>query len=231
MSRVFVVAAHPDDEVLGCGGTLLRHVSKGDKVYVLFVSDGVSGRYVTHSKDNKAKISREIFKRENMAKKAAKIGKFTIVDFLNLKNLELHTYPHNFLTNIIFNYFKKYKPDIVYTHYEHDLNVDHYHTFFSTFVASRPNSEFKIKKLLSFEIPSSTDWGINSNNKLFNPNYFVDISKYFKKKELLLNQYKFEMRKTPHSRSIKNINALSIVRGGVVGFHKAEAFFINRIIE
>ena len=92
-------------------------------------------------------------------------------------------------------------------------------------------SPFKIKKLLSFEIPSSTDWGINSNNKIFNPNYFVDISKYFKKKELLLNQYKFEMRKTPHSRSIKNINALSIVRGGVVGFHKAEGFFINRIIE
>ena len=231
MSKIFVVAAHPDDEVLGCGGTLLRHVSNGDKVYVLFVSDGVSGRYSADSKDTKAKISREIFKRENMAKKVAKIGKFTIVDFLNLKNLELHTYPHNFLTNIIFNYFKKYKPDIVYTHYEHDLNVDHYHTFFSTFVASRPNSEFKIKKLLSFEIPSSTDWGINSNNKLFNPNYFVDISKYSKKKELLLNQYKFELRKAPHSRSIKNINALSIVRGGLVGFNKAEAFFINRIIE
>ena len=210
MNTVFVVAAHPDDEVLGCGGTLLRHVSNGDKVYVLFVSDGVSGRYSADSKDTKAKISREIFKRENMAKKVAKIGKFTIVDFLNLKNLELHTYPHNFLTNIIFNYF---------------------HTFFSTFVASRPNSEFKIKKLLSFEIPSSTDWGTNSNNKLFNPNYFVDISKYFKKKELLLNQYKFEMRTAPHSRSIKNINALSIVRGGVVGFHKAEAFLINRIID
>ncbi len=231
MSTVFVVAAHPDDEVLGCGGTLLRHVRNGDKVYVLFVSDGVSGRYSADTKDTKAKISREIFKRENMAKKVAKIGKFTIVDFLNLKNLELHTYPHNFLTNIIFNYFKKYRPDIVYTHYEHDLNIDHYHTFFSTFVASRPNSEFKIKKLLSFEIPSSTDWGINSNNKLFNPNYFVDISKYFKKKELLLNQYKFEMRTAPHSRSIKNINALSIVRGSVAGFHKAEAFFINRIIE
>ena len=231
MSRVFVVAAHPDDEVLGCGGTLLRHVSNGDKVYVLFVSDGVSGRYRADSKDRKAKISREVFKRENMAKKVAKIGKFTIVDFLNLKNLELHTYPHNFLTNIIFNYFKRYKPDIVYTHYEHDLNVDHYHTFFSTFVASRPNSEFKIKKFLSFEIPSSTDWGINSNNRSFDPNYFVDILKDSKKKELLLNQYKFEMRKPPHSRSIKNINALSIVRGGVVGIHKAEAFFINRIID
>ena len=227
MSKIFVVAAHPDDEVLGCGGTLHKHVNNGDKVFILFVSDGVSARYKTNEK---TKCTNEILKRKKMARNVAKIGNFTIVDFLNLKNLELHTYPHNFLTNIIFNYFKKYKPDIVYTHYEHDLNVDHYHTFFSTFVASRPNSEFQIKKLLSFEIPSSTDWGINSNNKIFNPNYFVDISKFSKKKELLLNKYKFEIRKTPHSRSIPNINALSVVRGGMAGVHKAEAFFVNKII-
>ena len=231
MSTVFVVAALPDDEVLGCGGTLLRHVSNGDKVYVLFVSDGVSGRYSNDSKDTKTKISREIFKRENMAKKVAKIGKFTIVDFLNLKNLELHTYPHNFLTNIIFNYFKKYKPDIVYTHYEHDLNIDHYYTFFSTFVASRPSKNFKIKKLLSFEIPSSTDWGINNNGRLFAPNYFVDIKNFIKKKIILLNQYKFEMRQPPHSRSIKNITSLSVFRGGSVGFHNAEAFYVNKILK
>ena len=228
MNKVFVVAAHPDDEILGCGGTLLKHVSQGDKVYVLFVTEGVSGRY---KPNEKIEYSKEILKRKKMAIKAAKIGKFKIVDFLNLKNLELHTYRHNFLTNIIVKYFKKYKPDIVYTHYEHDLNIDHYYTFFSTFVASRPNSEFKIKKLLSFEIPSSTDWGINSRGRIFNPNYFVDISRYSKKKERLLNQYKFEMRKPPHSRSIKNINALSIFRGGMAGLHKAEAFFINKIID
>ena len=228
MKKVFVVAAHPDDEVLGCGGTLLKHVYKGDKVYILFVSEGVTGRYKINEID---KSKKEIFKRENMARKAAKIGRFKIVDFLNLKNLNLNNYPHNYLTNIIVKYFKKYKPDIVYTHYEHDLNIDHYQTFFSTFVASRPNPNFNIKKLLSFEVPSSTDWGINTNGRLFNPNYFVDISKFSKEKEKLFNEYKFEMRKTPHSRSIKNINALSIYRGGTVGLNKAEAFFINRIID
>jgi len=228
MKKVFVVAAHPDDEVLGCGGTLLKHVYKGDKVYILFVSEGVTGRYKINEID---KSKKEIFKRENMARKAAKIGRFKIVDFLNLKNLNLNNYPHNYLTNIIVKYFKKYKPDIVYTHYEHDLNIDHYQTFFSTFVASRPNPNFNIKKLLSFEVPSSTDWGINTNGRLFNPNYFVDISKFSKKKEKLLNEYKFEMRKTPHSRSIKNINALSIYRGGTVGLNKAEAFIVNRIID
>ena len=227
MSNVFVIAAHPDDEVLGCGGTLLKHVDKGDKVYILFVSEGVSGRF---NKNQKAECLKEISKREEMAIKAAKLGKFEIVDFLNLKNLELNSYPHNYLTNIIFKYFKKYKPEIVYTHYEHDLNIDHYHTFFSTYVASRPNNDFKINKLLSFEIPSSTDWGIKSNGRQFCPNYFVDIKKYIKKKEILLNQYKFEMRKTPHSRSIKNIISLSVFRGGVVGLHNAEAFYINKII-
>ena len=225
MKKIFVVAAHPDDEVLGCGGTLLKHINEGDKVYVLFVSDGVSGRF-NNNQDLKCK--KEIIKRKQMAIKVAKLGNFKIVDFLDLKNLELNSYPHNYLTNIIIKYFEKYKPDIVYTHYEHDLNIDHYHTFFSTFVASRPNNDFRIKKLLSFEVPSSTDWGVG--NKSFVPNYFVDIKKYKSKKERLLKFYKYEMRLPPHSRSIKNINSLSIFRGGTVGLENAEAFVVNRII-
>ena len=226
MKKIFVVAAHPDDEILGCGGTLLKHIHNGDKVYILFVSEGVSGRY--DKKDSKKCIV-EIKKRQEMAKKAAIHGKFEIIDFLNLDNLQLNNYPHNYLTNIIYKYFKKYKPDIVYTHYEHDLNIDHYHTFYSTFVASRPNNDFKIRKLLSFEIPSSTDWGIG--NKSFIPNYFVDIKKYKSQKEKLLKFYKHEMRLPPHSRSIKNLNSLSIFRGGIVGLDNAEAFLVNRIID
>ena len=226
MKKIFVVAAHPDDEILGCGGTLLKHIDNGDKVYILFVSEGVSGRY--DKKDSK-KCTVEIKKRQEMAKKACRLGKFEIIDFLNLQNLQLNNYPHNYLTKIIYKYFKEYKPDIVYTHYEHDLNIDHYQTFFSTFVASRPNNDFSIKKLLSFEIPSSTDWAIGS--KSFIPNYFVDIEKYKIKKEKLLKFYKYEMRKPPHSRSIKNINSLSIFRGGIVGLNNAEAFLVNKIVD
>lgn len=226
MSIVFVIVAHPDDEILGCGATILKHIDNGDKVYVLFVSEGVSGRY---KNKKEKKCLNEIVKREEMAKKAAKIGKYKIIDFLRLKNLELGSYSHNYLTNIIIKYFIKYKPDIVYTHFENDLNIDHYHTFFSTFVASRPNSKFKIQKLLSFEIPSSTDWG--TSNKIFIPNYFIDTQKYQKKKIQLLNQYKYEMRNPPHPRSIKNINALSIYRGGIVGLKQAEAFFLHKLID
>ena len=228
MKNIFVVAAHPDDEILGCGGTLLKHIANGDKVYILFVSEGVTGRY---KKNEKREYLKEISERNKMAEKVAKLGKFEIVDFLGLKNLELGSYPHNYITNLIIKYFKKYKPDVVYTHFEHDLNIDHYHTFFSTFIACRPNKDFKIKKFLSFEIPSSTDWGINNNGRLFNPNYFVDIKKFLSTKEKLLNEYKFEMREAPHSRSIKNINSISIVRGGVVGLHHAECFYVNKVID
>lgn len=228
MNNVIVIAAHPDDEILGCGGTILKHVANGDKVFILFISEGVSGRY--KHLDDEYNFQKEISQRKAMAIKVAKLGRFEILDFLGLKNLELNSYPHNYLTNIIQEKFKKIKPDIVYTHYEYDLNIDHYQTFFSTYVACRPNNDFQIKKLLSFEIPSSTDWGIKSNGRLFCPNYFVDIHKFTKKKEKLLNQYKFEMRKVPHSRSTKNINALSIIRGGMVGLHCAEAFYVNKII-
>ena len=166
-----------------------------------------------------------------MAKKASKFANFKIVDFLNLKNLELNNYPHNYLTNIIFQNLKKIKPDTVYTHYEYDLNIDHYQTFLSTYIACRPNKDFRINKLLSFEIPSSTDWGIGSNGRVFKPNYFVDIKKFIKKKNFLLNCYKSELRSNPHPRSLENIQALSIMRGGLVGLNNAEAFLINKIIE
>ena len=145
MKTIFVVAAHPDDEVLGCGGTLLKHDHDGDKVYILFISDGVSGRFKEKDSD---KCLKEISNREIMARKVSSLGKFKIVDFLNLKNLELSSYPHNYITNIIVKYFKKYKPDIVYTHYEHDLNIDHYQTFFSTHVAVDQIMIFKLKNYL-----------------------------------------------------------------------------------
>ena len=227
MKKIFVVAAHPDDEVLGCGGTILKHKKNGDKIFVLFVSEGVSARY---KNKNDPKCLKEIKERQAMAIKASKIAKFEIVDFMNLKNLELGSYPHTYISNKIIECFKKYKPDVVYTHYEYDLNIDHYHTFFSTFVACRPNNDYNIKKLLSFEVPSSTDWAIKDKNKIFCPNYFVDIKPFMKSKKKLLSCYKNEIKKTPHSRSLKNIESLSNYRGGIVGLENAEAFVVNKIV-
>ena len=96
MKKVFIVAAHPDDEVLGCGGTILKHKKNGDKIFVLFVSEGVSSRYKNVSDP---KCLKEIKERQAMAIKASKIAKFEIVDFMNLKNLELGSYPHTYISN------------------------------------------------------------------------------------------------------------------------------------
>ncbi len=227
MKKIFIVAAHPDDEILGCGGTILKHIKNGDKVNVLFISDGVSARY---KNKNDPKCLREIKNRQEMAIKVSQLAKFKIIDFMNLRNLELGSYPHTYISNKIIECFKNYKPDVVYTHYEHDLNIDHYHTFFSTYVASRPNNNYLIKKLLSFEIPSSTDWGIPDKSKIFCPNYFVDIKSFMKTKRKLLDCYKYEIKKAPHSRSFKNIISLSNYRGGIVGIENAEAFIVNKIL-
>ena len=142
--------------------------------------------------------------------------------------MQLNNYPHNYLTNIIYKYFKKYRPGIVYTHYKHDLNIDHYHAFYSTFVASGPNNDFKISKLLCFEIPSSTDWGIG--NKSFIHNYFVNIKKYKSQKEKLLKFYKHEMRLLPHTRLIKNLNSLSIFKGVLLGLIMPRHFWCIELL-
>ena len=227
MKNILIIAAHPDDEILGCGGTILKNISLKNKVNVLYISDGVGGRY--ENKFDKKK-NYEINERKNMAIKASKYAKFKIVDFLGLENLELNKYKHNFITDKIFKVLKQIKPDAIFTNHPGDNNIDHRITFESTFTACRPNNYFKIKELYTYEIPSSTDWASPSSQQ-FIPKKFVDITKFYKKKRKLLNFYKKELRKYPHPRSIQNIDALEIYRGGICGVEKAEAFDVIRIIE
>lgn len=228
MSNILIVAAHPDDEVLGCGGTILKKISEGYKVNVIFISCGVRGRFKKEF-DQKI-IKKEIIKRQKMAIKASKIAKFKIVDFFDLENLELHQYKHNFITDKISKVLKIIKPEIVFTHHAGDNNIDHKTTFESTFIASRPNKFYKVKEFLTFEIPSSTDWS-NPNNSTFVPRKYVDISKFSIQKVKLLNCYKQELGQYPYPRSLKNIEALEIYRGGICGAKKAEAFDVIRLVD
>ncbi len=226
MKNILIIAAHPDDEILGCGGTILKNTNLKNKVNVLYISDGVGGRFNDKS-DKKKKY--EIIKRKNMAIKASKYAKFKIIDFLGLENLELSRYKHNFINNKIFEVLKKTRPDVIFTNHPGDNNIDHKITFESTFTACRPNNYFNIKELYTYEVPSSTDWA-SPLSKRFIPKKFVDITKFYKKKRKLLNCYRKELRKYPHPRSIKNIDALETYRGGFCGVEKAEAFDVIRII-
>lgn len=227
MKKIAIVAAHPDDEILGCGGTILKNIKLGNKVFVLYVSDGVGGRFENKNDKNRAA---EIIKRKKMAIKAANFAKFEIIDFLGLENLELNKYKHNYINNKIYKIFSKIKPDTVYTHHPGDNNIDHKVTFESTYTACRPCKNYIIKEINTFEVPSSTDWA-NPNNKSFIPRKFIDISEFSKKKTKLLNFYQKELRDEPHPRSLKNINALETYRGGMCGLKKAEAFDIIRLID
>ena len=227
--KVVIVAAHPDDEILGCGGTIVKHIKKGDKVSSIILSKGVTSRYDKETK--KLKISNYKKKLNTETIKANKV--------IGVKNIFIEDLPdNNFdsvnlldIIKILEKYFKKIKPTVIYTHSNVDLNIDHQIVFRAVITASRPKPLNTIKKIFSFEIPSSTDWSFGHNTKNFSPNYFVNIEKEINKKLKALKQYKSEMTKFPNSRSLENIKNLSLVRGSTVGFKAAEAFEIVRYLK
>lgn len=223
MSKVIlVIAAHPDDEVLGCGGTIARHVNDGDQVYVLCMTNGVSARKKSSANDIKV--------RGLAAQKASNI--------LGVAAFHSFSFPDNRLDSIdlleivssLETILPQINPEIIYTHHFGDLNIDHQITYKAVLTACRPLPGSKIKEIYSFEIPSSTDWTYSNINH-FLPNFFVDISPYMERKRLALNAYSIEMRESPHARSNNNIEAISVFRGNSVGVDFAEAFQVVRIIK
>jgi LmbE family N-acetylglucosaminyl deacetylase len=214
-----VVAAHPDDEILGCGGTVARHVAEGDSVKLLIMTDGVSSRLITKQLD---KINRT-----KALKSAAKIlGVQNFVQF-NLPDNQMDTVPLLEIVKTIEPIIQKERPDIVYTHHAGDLNVDHRKTLAAVLTACRPQPSLSVRQIYGFEILSSTDWSAPQTNQ-FSPNLFVDISNYLKTKLKALKAYKKEMKPAPHSRSYQHVEILARHRGNSIGFYAAEAFMIIR---
>ena len=221
---LMVIAAHPDDEVLGCGGTLARLKKRNCIINTVFVSDGVSSR-----ENNNFKNKKLINKRYSFAKRVGKI--------LGSKRVEFLSFPDNNLDQVgllkvvkeLEKKIKKYKPDTILTHSLKDLNIDHKLVHMSVITATRPQNLNTVKKIYSFEILSSTEWNFSENN--FKPNHFIDISKELKLKIKVMKIYKSELRKWPHPRSIYGIEILSKYRGQSVGMRAAEAFSLVRSFE
>jgi len=214
-NEILIVAAHPDDEVLGAGGTILKHVKNGDRVSILILGDGVTSRGAGAA---------AIKQRLNQAKKAAGI--------LGVKQVILETLPDNKFDSLplleivkkVEPVIKRIKPNIIYTHFSDDLNIDHRLTFQAVLTACRPQPGFFVKKILSFEIPSSTEWQVKKKNNLFCPTYYNDISDFIAKKIKAIKVYEEELKPYPHPRSKKGINILAQWRGLEVGYKFAEAF-------
>ena len=219
-NTVLVIAAHPDDEVLGCGGAIARHTALGDQVHVLFMADGETSR-TSLVKDLEEK-------RRHAAQGAMDVLGVGERIFLDWPDNRLDTIPMLDLVQSIEPVIMRLCPDIIYTHFDGDLNIDHQQTARAVFTACRPQPEFSVTKIICFEVLSSTEWNPTQH---FTPNYWVDVSDYLSVKEEALSFYDTEMRDYPHSRSYHNVRQLAGVRGATIGAEYAEAFMIVRMIE
>lgn len=220
-SVVLVVAAHSDDEVFGCGGAIAKHIASGDKVHVVFMTNGVDSRNTP-------------FKEAQERRKASQ----DVANILGISSTQQFEFPDNKMDTIalldvvqlIEKVIDKLQPEIIYTHHVGDLNIDHQITHKAVITACRPQPEFCVKEIYAFEVLSSTEWqtpGVGS----FCPNVFIDITDYIDIKKQVLKVYSEEMRQTPHSRSIINAIRLSALRGNSVGVEYAETFYLVRMIK
>lgn len=220
-NKILIIAAHPDDEILGCGGSIAK-LKKNNEINTIFMTNGVSARGKHKNK--------EIIERKNSCLKLFKYLSLPNPTFFNFPDNQMDKIP---LLKIIKKVEKKIrliKPETILTHYSNCLNIDHKITFEAVITACRPINKLSVKKILSFEIPSSTDWALYDGKK-FQPNYFIDISKHINEKIKLIKFYKNELRVYPHSRSLKSIKSLASIRGVSCGVKFAEGFVLNRLIE
>jgi N-acetylglucosamine malate deacetylase 1 len=222
---ILVVAAHPDDEVLGCGGTLAKFAALGFAVDVSFMSDGVTSRV-----DNSAAHRRQLDARKEAATRAAAI--------LGVQNLTFGDFPDNRLDSVallditrsIEDLIARIKPDTVLTHHAGDLNIDHRRVHEAVVTACRPQPGHSVRTLLSFEVASSTEWQLGGSAPAFLPNWFEDITATLDRKLAALDAYESELRDWPHPRSRQAVEHMARWRGAMVGVPAAEAFMLGRQI-
>ncbi|MBN3881471.1 MAG: PIG-L family deacetylase [Nostoc sp. JL34] len=223
--NILIVAAHPDDEVLGCGGAIAKHTQQGDIVHVLILAEGATSR--TPQRDRK-KLQNELSALAEVAHQASEI--------LGVTSLTLHDFPDNRMdscdlldiTKVIEQEIVQYQPEIIYTHHIGDVNIDHCRIHQAVVTATRPMPGSTVKTLLFFEIASSTEWQTPGSAPAFVPNWFVDISETLSLKLEALAAYESEMRPWPHARSVAALEHLARWRGASVGVEAAEAFILGR---
>lgn len=216
--NVLVVAAHPDDEILGVGGTVASHVAKRDRVRLAVMCEGVSSRY---SPERDSEI------REQATQAAGILGVTDLV-LGNLPDQKLDTLPLSDVVKQVEQLMADLPPDVIYTHFAGDINRDHRVLAEAVLVAARPYSAPSVKETLMFETPSSTEWSSPSLTPRFEPNVYVDVSEFLERKIRAFTCYTAEVRQFPHPRSPEALVNRAHYWGSLVNRRCAEAFVLVR---
>lgn len=221
--RMLVIAAHPDDEVLGCGGYIARY-SEQNEVFTAIVTEGCSAQY-------KGRDVKEIIKqKKKSAFEAGRLLGVKRVVFGDFPDMKLDTVSHVDLNRFLSNTIQKVRPDLILTHHPGDVNLDHRLVFQSTMVAARPIGG-RAPDLLLYETPSATEWQSYDNKTAFIPNVFIDISDTLGLKIEALKCYDVELRSYPHPRSEEGLRAYASFRGLAAGLEAAEGYRMLRAVD
>jgi N-acetylglucosamine malate deacetylase 1 len=224
IESALVVAAHADDEALGCGGTIASLAARGARVSVAFIADGVGSR-------DRDSASAELQARRDAALRANRALGSHIVHHGDLPDNQLDTVPLLQIAKLVESLITRERPQLVLTHHAGDLNIDHRRVHQAVVTACRPQPSHPVRGLGFFEVPSSTEWQTPDSGAAFLPNWYVDVTQSLAAKRQALVEYAAEMRDWPHARSYEAVEHLARWRGASVGVEAAEAFVVGRWID
>lgn len=223
MKNIMVFAAHPDDELLGVGGTVRRLADKGASVRAVILAEGLTLR-ADHRADTE---KNELVRLQEDARKAAGEVGYVSIDFCGLPDNRMDSMDLLDVVKLVSGYVENYHPDTVFTHYHGDLNIDHRITCEAVLTACRPVGEYCVRRIYAFETPSSTEWNYLYQEP-FTPNVYVDVTDTLEAKIKGMACYRTESTMYPHPRSPEALRALGQYRGSHAGFVLAEGFVLLR---
>jgi LmbE family N-acetylglucosaminyl deacetylase len=222
--KVLIVVAHPDDEVLGCGGTIGRLVLEGHEIHIAVLGEGITSRYDTREEADSELL---VVHRERCQRAADMLGAKELHTYA-LPDNRFDTVPLLEVAKIVEELISVIGPEVIYTHHGGDLNVDHVVTHRAVLTATRPIAGHVVKEVYTFEVPSSTDWSFSQFSPAFRPTVFVEMADYLENKVAAMECYESEARAFPHPRSPDALRALANRWGTAAGLRAAEAFELVR---
>lgn len=228
MKTALVVAAHPDDEILGCGATIARMCAEGWTVHHLILAEGVTSRTKQRNEDES---SNELEALRRAGRQAARVLGVAGVTFGGFPDNRMDGVELLDVVKTIEDCIQSLRPERVFTHHYGDVNVDHRIVHEAVAAATRPVPGNPVRQVLYFEVPSSTEWRTSGSVQPFSPNMFVDVSAHLPRKLEALAAYDSEMRVFPHPRSMDAVAHLAAWRGATAGLTAAEAFHVGRWID